>query len=333
MRALYIRPRSAAHAEKRKASAHLERMLWSYNRDFALEWTVSYGLPADSLPAPLFEVAFVDEDALPPRLAPGGLSSAMLGAKRLVVVRRAHDPAPAAAPCAEPSCVEVSRPLPFEAFCSLCAQLLDPSLVPCPERFEYHTRDMLHDIWGEGTTQDKAVPRPVFVATTAAACAKRKRVDLAENRETRRYDALKTQVAAHHPDDRAAHFFRNLDRNSVDAFSTNSDASTFAEPCTDDSPTAPPSTGELNEAWGRLVGRVATPFGDPGLLSVGMFASALATSVAADGSSDHCSQRVIGRLADEPSQSCCASWISSNGDSDQLSHTEIRMRLHVPRIY
>jgi hypothetical protein len=298
MKALYIRPCSAAHTEKRKASAHLERMLWSYNRDFALEWTVSYGLPADPLPAPLFEVAFVDEDALPPCLAPGGLRSAMLGAKRLVVVRRAHDPAPAAAPCAEPTCVEVSRPLPFEAFCSLCAQLLDPSLSPCPERFEYHPRDVLHDIWGEGATQDDAVPRPVLVAPTAAVCAKRKRDD---------------------------------------AFSANSDASTcFAEPCTDDSPAALQSTADLNEAWGRLVGRVATTFGDPWLLNVGaipttdvaMFASALVASVAADGSrgrgpsSDHCSQRVIGRLADEPSQSCCASWTSSDGDSEQFSHTE-----------
>jgi hypothetical protein len=156
---------------------------------------------------PLFEVAFVDEDALPPRLAPGGLSSAMmLGAKRLVVVRRAHGPAPAAAPCAEPSCVEVSRPLAFEAFCSLCAQLLDPTLVPCPERFEYHTRDVLHDIWGEGTAQDGAVPRPVLVAPTAAACAKRKRVD---------------------------------------AFSANSDASTASPSPAPTSSDAPSSTGDL----------------------------------------------------------------------------------------
>jgi hypothetical protein len=39
--------------------------------------------------------------------------------------------------------------------------------------------------------------------------------DLTEDRETRRYDALKTQIAALHPDDRAAHLFRNLDRNSA----------------------------------------------------------------------------------------------------------------------
>ncbi|KAJ1624173.1 hypothetical protein T492DRAFT_1049000 [Pavlovales sp. CCMP2436] len=329
MQALYVRPCSAG-AEKRNASAHLERMLWSYVPDLVLDWTVSYGLPVvvDPPSAPQFEVAFVDEDALPPRFAPGDRSSAMLGAKRLVVVRRSHDTAPgglnsamlgldtdhrtSSSPWTEgagiTSRVEVSRPLPYEAFCSLCAQLLAPELCVASDAAEYHPQSVLLDIWGE----DAAEPQPMFVAPTAAACAKRTRED---------------------------------------AFSTTSDASTsfFAEPCTEDSPTTPPlptgplSTDELNEAWGRLVNRVTTNFnfdvGATPTTVMAQFTSTLATSVLADCASlatqlqqpasrttgdQECSQQgVIGRLDDEPSPSCGQSWTSSDNYTSYLASTRM----------
>ncbi|KAG8466817.1 hypothetical protein KFE25_008196 [Diacronema lutheri] len=165
--ALYVRP---ASAERRPyANLHLERLLWSYNRDFATAWAVSYGWPTFDSGAraagPRFDVAFVDEDAVPADLsALGGVKAAELLARTIVWVARVHAPA-ADVPIHSPAAL-LARPLSFDKFCTTCARVLLPpgaaaSARPFGGRFEYHTFDVLQDIWSECGVPERAAPAPL----------------------------------------------------------------------------------------------------------------------------------------------------------------------------
>jgi len=155
---LYVRAEDAAR--KPSPNLHLERLLWSYNQDLRTEWVVAYGWPAFTPEAmstgPHFRVAFVDEDAIPPELRARGFSAADLLSERLVWVGRARAPHEEASPPMN-AYVDalLERPLSYERFCQSCVKLLQVDVQPYGRRFEYHTLDVLHDVWGEGET---AVP-------------------------------------------------------------------------------------------------------------------------------------------------------------------------------
>lgn len=150
---LYLRPRAAEGDADRDPESHLERLLWSYNADLEVQFTVAYGMPLfDPYSENKFDVAFVDEDVLPSILAPAGLSPEALRADKLVYVKSASSSRavlPFSAHASPSSCIVVSRPFSYERFCELCALQIAPDLKPSPQRFEYHTWDVIRDIWSE----------------------------------------------------------------------------------------------------------------------------------------------------------------------------------------
>lgn len=159
--ALYVRAPDA----KRKAYPHLHlgRILWSYNRDFEVEWAVSYGWPvfdesAKEDGASRFTVAFVEEDALEDEDFKRGISADDLLAHKLVWVAKAHEPARVVPVRGEAAFLE--RPLSYERFCQACAKLMLPSVEPYAGRYEYHTIDVLQDIWCETEVAERQAPVP-----------------------------------------------------------------------------------------------------------------------------------------------------------------------------
>jgi len=159
-RALYVRA-SAAHLTP-YPDVHLARLLWSYHRSLQLDWDVAYGWPEidESVPeeADLFEVAVVEENAVPPRVLSKGLTPADLYAKRIIWVSAAAqgDAPQKAAPVQGGAFAVLQFPVSYEKFCAAIAEVVSPALQPYDSRFEYHTLDVLRDIWGEAqaTTGD-----------------------------------------------------------------------------------------------------------------------------------------------------------------------------------
>lgn len=163
--ALYVR--SAESTRSEHAGLHLERLLWSYNRELAVQWAACWGWPRFTEEArsagPRFAVAFVEEEALPPHER-GAVRAAELLAHKLVLVSRAPDKALPPAEPAWSACLP--RPLAYETFCAACAALLAPEarLPPFAGRFEYVTEDVLRDIWSEAGAAPHTAPPPVCVA-------------------------------------------------------------------------------------------------------------------------------------------------------------------------
>jgi len=152
--ALYVRPVDVSN-KCAYSNLHLERLLWSYNRDFKVEWSVSHGWPkfradTEGEGSCFFDVAFVDEDAVPDEMRrDGGVRASSLLAERIVWVSRSRN-ASAHIPVADKNALVLERPLSYDKFCAECAKLLAPSTTPFSGRFEYHTIDVLQDIWSEG---------------------------------------------------------------------------------------------------------------------------------------------------------------------------------------
>jgi len=142
---------------------HLSRMLWSYDRSFQVEWAVSYGWPVFDMSAlgdgaSRFVVAFVEEGALSAEHWKQGICADDLLANELVWVAKAHDPARNVPVRGEVGVLQ--RPLSYERFCQACAKLMFPQVQPYAGRYEYHTIDVLQDIWCEYVPPQKHAPVP-----------------------------------------------------------------------------------------------------------------------------------------------------------------------------
>lgn len=160
LRALYVRPVDVT--PKPHPELHLERLLWSYNSELVVEWAVSYGWP--EIPPltegeqPTFAVAFIDEAAVPEAVREKGITGAMVHAQALVWVSRSIKPS-SAVPILD-DCAVLERPLSYDRFCQTCAKILNPSVTAFPGRFEYHTFDVLQDIWSEAAVAEGEAPVP-----------------------------------------------------------------------------------------------------------------------------------------------------------------------------
>lgn len=190
--ALYVRPQQVAvHGEY--PNLHLERLLWSFNRDFRVKWSVSHGWPTIVAGAEqrgsLFAVAFVDEDAVPEKFKTRGLRAADLLADRIVWVERAQSPS-AVIPIMGESALILDRPLSFDKFCVACAKMLAPSIAPFAGRFEYHTFDVLQDIWSEAEVAERETPAPLARYTLDAVLDAKRTEALVVTRRTPSYSLL-----------------------------------------------------------------------------------------------------------------------------------------------
>ena len=185
LRALWVFAPDGPANPSSSANTHLQRLLWSYNNSLLLEWrcvsslktVLKHGAHLESptcttydhpfyLAASerhetiLYAVAFVEEGAIAALPPNSEVTATALQAAHLVIITpRSRNRSQRAlsydvAKLAEQerlmhsSTTRVRAPLTLDQFARLCARHFTGVFKPAPRRFEFHTLDILRDIWG-----------------------------------------------------------------------------------------------------------------------------------------------------------------------------------------